>query len=803
MRPETGMRIGEHDMKVIRRFCTKEKMRYLFCILAALLFFLLMLSKDVVYEEYIASDNGGSVELSSGVELTQSWLSNQKKICGINLVFAQRPEAEGKIALQVIDKESGSVVRSAEEELSKISDNVLRLSFGTLKIETTEQFIFQIVFKPADNLTSGSILLKANDNYGGLSLDGKEQGCGLGSSVLYIKSNPLFTMISFVGSILILALCLMQILRREFADVLGVVIIAISLCLYVCGLAFNIEIGVKIIWILAVLGFFFLLYNIAVGKLQIGKLFSFTVLAVLSFYVFSVVYNYNTIITESDEFYHWALTVKDMFYSKHLAFHDGSAVVYTRYPPFMSLIQDYFMCINGAFSVRLLYIAYQFSGFCFLIVCMGRNLVSRKISIYQKMIVAVILAFFPLILYPRYYNLIMIDGFLGVLFAYVLYCFFFGELDRFNVVRIAMGLWALVLTKEMGVVLAGLACAVFIVCKFIEKGRAGLKDVIRIVVMGLTALAVFIGWQLYCQLNISYAMNRYIASAAGMIDNGTGNLEVNRIKYILSVFYKGIFRIFNDIKVGPFYYVLFMVCLVFAAYCMKCFKKQRGYLVAAVTLAIGNVVYFVCMMMLYVLVFSSNEALTAASLDRYLFSYLLGMIYLAVCCCLDMGPRVLGLLLCIVLYFAPMEAVLTLNQTVDKKQALIWGYDEIDANIRSFAEKDDKIYYWCDDSMQMSYRIFRFYICPLLPQDIVDNCTFRYTGAEGKKQTYDLDRIQTILAGYDYVYIANYDEEAKAEYLNVFYDGEDMMSGGIYRVDTGEDGVRLRYIGYSPIRCFY
>lgn len=785
-----------------KKMFDSQKQRYAICILMTIAFCLLFVFKNYTSTEYIAFDGGQAIELYAGSELTQTWFSDKKRICGINLIFEQQPAFDGYVTLEVIDVENGNVVRNAGEKLSQTSAGVLALSFDTLNVKSPTQFIFKISLGQIDEEVPGNITLKTNVNYSGLRIDGVDQNCGLASAVMYVKNSAIFTVFFSMGSILIFAYCFMQIFKREFTDVIGMVIITIPICLYLCGLITGIEVGARIIEILAVIGFVFVLYNIAAGKLEMKKLFPWGVFVLVLLYAVIIIYNYNTIITESDEFNHWALAAKDMFYSNQLPSHEGTTVIITRYPPFMALIQYYFMYINQVFSVRWLFNAYQFSGFCLLLVCMGRGFACKNVGIWRKIIVTIILMIFPLILYPRYFNLIMIDGFLGVLFAYTLYCYFFDELDRFNIIRITMALAALVLTKEMGVILAGLACAAFMICKLIEKGKGGFKDEIKIIIMGLIALGTFISWQIYGYFNLSNAADQYPASATRMISNGSGKLaDSDGIKYAMHVLLSGVTHIFSDIKVGSFHFVLVLCVLMLIAYCVRRRKDQEYHFAAVVVLSVGSLIYFGCMIMLYILVFPSSDALGSASLDRYLFSYLMGMLFLEMSYFLDKDSKVLGVILCTVLYLASFTGVLTPNQTVEKRQTIIWGYDEIDANIRSFAGRKDRIFYLCDNSTQMSYRIFRFYISPLSTQGIAVGCDFGYTSnGEGN---YDIEEIKKVLSTYDYVYIANYEETAKDEYLKLFDEEADLMTGGIYRVDMSGNDLRLLYMGYSPIMRFY
>lgn len=782
----------------------KVQKSVLICILAVFFCCLLFAFKNTTSAENIASNAEQFIELRTGSELTQTWLADKKRICGVRLNFAKLSESGAYIQCKLADKSDGNIVRSVDKSLAEAQDGTLDLIFDTLIVEPNTQLEIQISLQQTEGEQPESVFLKANPDYSGLSIDGQAQNCGLGSSVLYRKNSAVFTVSLTIGCILIFSFCLMQIFGRNFADVVGMAIAGTGILLYVFGLLGSVEKGMILLAVLAAVGFCYLLFHVVTGKFPIRRFFSWSIFAVVIFYIFSMMYNYNVIIAESDEFSHWALAVKDMFYSNQLFSHEGTTVTFTRYPPFMALIQYYFMYINQVFSVRFLYIAYQLSGFCLLIVWAGKYLEDKRNGAFQKVLLILMTVAFPLILYPRYYSLIMIDGFLGILFAYILYCYFFGELDRFNSIRITLGLMALVLTKEMGVVLAGLACLIFMICRGMEKGKDCLKDEIKLVGMGLAAFGAFVSWQMYCRINMPNTVEKSFASATQMISTGANKLTDNgQSEFVISVILNGIKQIFDNIKVGPFSFALILCILPLIVYCVGCQNKRGYHFKAAAVLSIGGFIYFTCLLFLYVTVFPRKDALSAASLDRYLFSYLAGLLLLVMVYFSYRGTRELGILFCLILYLTPVTDVLTPNQMVEKRQELIWGYDEINENLRSFAGAGEKIFFWCDNSQLMSYRIFRFYICPFSTQSVETGCSFRYNDGEGRTHTYDFETIKLVLSDYDYVYVANYDEEARKEYLKLFSDETDLMTGRFYHVESDGDEIKLVDIGYSPIMRYY
>lgn len=784
---------------------SKDKGNIFFCVVVILFFAFMFILKENENTTYIASNANGEVVLDADSVLTQHWLSNKKNLCGIKLGFSQIPEFDAEIIVQLVNKEDEQVVRTATAMLSEIVDGKLKFSFEQYFCPLTTELAVQVYMQDVYGTMqeNSSIWLSVNTDYNGMEIDGQLQNCALAAEVYYMKNRSVFVIFSILCMIMIITYNLMILCRKEFAEVVGLSILSMGLFLYFFGLLGYLEYGIKLLQILSGFGLIYILYNIWKGKCEIKKFLSFTMIGVCLFYVFSIVYNYGTIITDTDEYTHWALAVKDMFYSNQLPLHEGTSVKVTRYPPFMALIQYFFVYQNQVFSEKFLYIAYQFTGFCLLITWFSGK---EKKNILWKSVLYVITFLFPLILYPRFFNTIMIDGFLGVLFAYVLYCYVSEDLNKFNLFRISIGLMALALTKEMGIVLAGIACFVFL-CDQIHQRR---KTALFVIVSGIITLAVFFSWQWYCYTNLQYAPYKEQALAGerltGGIISGTAS-NVSVWEYWIHVLLNGLREVGNNIRIGPVT-SLALICILLTLMYFNAKKEgNKKIFFFFLVLEIGFFLYFLALIFVYIAVFSREEALGTASFDRYLFSYFMGIIYVFIGFMVDgrlkifYGEKALAISACAVIYFASTAELLSLNQFVERKQDLIWGYDDLEEKMHSFMRKDERIFFWCDNTTQMSYRIFSYTASPLRTQ--VLNWSFRYSDAEtDTTKTYELEQIKEMLSEFDYVYIADYDEKAEQVYELLFKDTDEFQKYGIYRVDK-ENGILLEKIGYSPLKRVY
>lgn len=786
----------------------KNRGNALFCIAIIIFLVMIFLLKENVNTTYIASNANDKIALSVDSVLTQHWLSSKKNMCGIKLAFAEIPEFDAEIIVQIINKEDKQVVRTATAMLSEIKDGNLEFTFEQYDCPVTTEFEISVYMRNIDNLIkeNSSVWINVNTDYSGMEIDGESRNCALAAEVLYVKSSPVFVLFSILFTILIVTYSLMIICKREFAEVVGLGMLLIGLLLYLFGMLGELEYGIKFLQISLAFGLIYVLYNIWKGKCEIRKLLSFTMFGVCIFYLFSTLYNYSTIITDTDEYTHWALAVKDMFYSNQLPLHEGTSVKVTRYPPFMALIQYFFMYHNQVFSEKFLYMAYQFTGFCLLSTWFAGK---EKKNFLWKGILYFITFLFPLILYPRFFNSIMIDGFLGVLFAYVLYCYVSEGMNKFNSFRIVAGLMALALTKEMGIVLAGIACFVFL-CDQIYQKR---KTALFVMLSGIATLVVFFSWQWYCYTNLQYAPYKEQALAGerlGSAISGTASVAGNNVsawEYRIHVLLNGLLEIGNNIKIGPITCVTLLCVLLALIYFNAKKEKNKKMFFFFTVLEIGFFLYFLALIFIYIVVFSKEEALGTASFDRYLFSYLMGIIYvfigfmvggrLKIFC----GDKALVISACVVIYFASTTEFLSLNQFVERKQDLIWGYDDLEEKVHSFMKKDEKIFFWCDNTTQMSYRIFTYTVSPLRTQ--VLNWSFRYSDTvTDTMKTYELEQIKATLSDFDYVYIADYDEKAEQVYMQLFKDTDEFEKYGIYKIDKDND-VLLEKIGYSPLKRVY
>lgn len=200
-----------------------------------------------------------------------------------------------------------------------------------------------------------------------------------------------------------------------------------------------------------------------------------------------------------DEYSHWGLAVKDMFFYDSFAKHVNTTVMLPRYVPFATLIEYFFVFAGGIFSQELVYIAYQAAVLNVLIMICG---VGRKRRLYLLPAV-VVMVFLPVIFFRDIYNTIYVDSMLAVFMAYVLICYYTEELKGFNLLRVLGGLFALTLTKDMGMVIAGLLTAIMMADRLYHALHRKKKVLISLLcpcACALFVIGVYFSWQIYMSI---------------------------------------------------------------------------------------------------------------------------------------------------------------------------------------------------------------------------------------------------------------------------------------------------------------
>ena len=299
--------------------------------------------------------------------------------------------------------------------------------------------------------------------------------------------------------------------KRSFAESFPISVFGSILVLYVFGLCNLLRIGVYAVWFV---GFActivcFLRYWQEWRRDKVRPSLSipsaFIVFAFLV--VCSAVFTKNRALVVWDEFSHWALVVKNMFYLDAFGTSEGSTVVFRSYPPSIALFEYYFVRSAGRFTEGALFFSKDVLSFA-LLMPFFRNCDWKNRKFF--FLLCVIAFCIPLVEYPYYYSTVIVDGTLGLLFSYALatYCLS-SQKDLFLFVDLALALFVLTTAKPAGLGLALFTIVIVSVDILISERKApppspsALSGRRRFIWIVLPIFAVLFGkysWTIHCRL---------------------------------------------------------------------------------------------------------------------------------------------------------------------------------------------------------------------------------------------------------------------------------------------------------------
>lgn len=213
-------------------------------------------------------------------------------------------------------------------------------------------------------------------------------------------------------------------LKYRFEQSTAVVLFSLIVVLYLFGLFDLLPIGTLVVLIVAAV---VLCTAIALtirnhNFREFRRLFFTPGFLLFTIAFFVILYaNHGRLVSNRDDFTHWANTVKWMSLLDRFATGTDSYAQFPNYPPAMSLIQYYLQSIHKAlgngFSEWLLYIPFELTAVILLLPALSRIEWKRK-----ALIPAGILFFctccVPGILYPDVYRTLMVDPLVGLLAGY-------------------------------------------------------------------------------------------------------------------------------------------------------------------------------------------------------------------------------------------------------------------------------------------------------------------------------------------------------------------------------------------------
>lgn len=335
-----------------------------------------------------------------------------------------------------------------------------------------------------------------------------------------------------------------------------------------------------------------------------------------------------------DEFSHWGLTVKNMYYLDKLSVFNRSTTFFKSYPPALALLQ-YFFVRPG----KNVWLGYQEGATIFAFNMMMLSLlipltkfIKRKGGL-NPLCAALVIFLVPMVKAEDgglAWTTIYSDLMLSIQFCYILTTYFIRkEENYFSLFSIISAMGIMCLTKETGVALAFICIFIIFADRFLYNRHGFVHRNWFILVMSIGfVLGIKYSWDAYCIYAGAKRVWKYdsIDYVAKIISLIIGNEEIWRYDVILH------FSEYLGKRINFANAVVSLSCVGYIAlwyflmqiHCWISRCRNKTFSLWALS-SVSFAVYLGSLLLLYLYSFSQQEALDCASFARYVSIFSTGM----------------------------------------------------------------------------------------------------------------------------------------------------------------------------------
>lgn len=497
-------------------------------------------------------------------------------------------------------------------------------------------------------------------------------------------------------------------LKKKIEQVIPISVVEIIVIIYISGLLDNLQAGVNIVQLLTIIQFIFIVITI-IKKDKENKLKELVKnivtpgLVIYAFlFVISIMINNNRIFEDYDEFNHWAVIIKNMFMYNTYGTNPETIVRFNEYPPFTAVFQYLFLAVQKVYREDTIIIAQNLLYFSIIIPvtkCMNWDK-----SLKKSLLIVPLVIFLPMIFYENFFLDILVDGILGVMFAYTIFSAFEEEDIKFKYMKILSGELMLCLTKTSGIGLAVLSIIIIFIKLIINRKRnkQNFKNEIKAISIVILITLVFTtAW--YAKVRNSekrWDFKQYVE----IDDNKEKEQKQIAKTFIFSVFLK---QTITERNLTVFSVILIFICM--QAYTIKKVnKKEYNYYSFAILISIP--LYLTSLLITYATIFEMIEAQQLTCFNRYVSTILLAYVVFQMFVLMQIHeenyPRSLCLVIAMIVALIPLENIET--KYINGKSYVITSNinRDIYTKIKKYKnelEATDKILYISGPKANMEY----------------------------------------------------------------------------------------------------
>ena len=603
--------------------------------------------------------------------------------------------------------------------------------------------------------------------------------------------------------------CGAALLGKRFEEMLPITCCVAALAVFLFGLVGLLPVGPVFLLLAAFAGYAFSLFRLLRKKALAGffsRLFTPGFVCFVLLYAMLLVLNRGVMFTGSDAFGHWGLVVKEMLRLGDFSTSPLSVDKFANYPPIMPVFQYFLQRLLFLFGGRTqisewhVQFAYQIFSLSFLIPFMKHTGWRRPISAFFGFGV---ICSAPMVIFPYFYNTILIDSFLGVVFAYAMVMVLTERFsDKWDVLGIGAALSVLVLAKDSGIsfaliVLLTLACMVY----------AGRKTIAVRWKLLLTILAFILLpkllWKIHLVLRHCDLAHASSAGPGDYIRFLTLRDDSGYRYQALSLFLRLLYGTAYHFTLGnaeiPYIYIL--VAILFLNYLLQPVLKRGGILgqrasgLFCPVLNLHLILYTVGLLYVYLFRMPVHDAVGLSEMDRYFNTVLLSIWLVQLLLVMELFFRSEGAqksLLCflltgLILLMVPISELLGLvgRSNVRASQDFRAPYEAVVSALHELAAPEDRIFTVSQttgvENVADDQRIFIYSFLP----NYSESYNLGDSEWSGDFQT-DIncpELTRTLRADFDFFVLYRVNDYFMEHYSDAFENPEEIFPYSIYRVN--------------------
>lgn len=520
---------------------------------------------------------------------------------------------------------------------------------------------------------------------------------------------------------------------------------------------------------------------------------------IIPFVVFYLAIDTNFKFLLWDEFSYWASSAKIIFETNAL-FNNDSPIFFKSYPPLQQLFQYYFAKLSFWSEKNVLFA--QTFWVLSALLCVAGSFVKKPVHTAVAFLASCSFLYF----FEYSYSTIYSDPLMGVCFTACLALAFEQDGSKGRALIFFIGVAALLLLKEIAVLLAMVSVAVFMI-SFVstnnpqslsarDKWLACLKS-LAVGTLGL--IAVVQSWAWYVakiegtrDLAANSLKSLLEPALQGRVDKTLAEFIVRVLKpgYLHIAQYKQLYS--PSVLTLATAFILISLGLVYFA------KKAERLKIGGNLLLIagGAAGYTVALLISYLLIFTEYEGIRLASFERYLSTYILAwllIVYALVASRLEnwrgalalLGQLALALALALyapAAYFKDVRKIESQGETL----AVRLSTEAFAAQIKPHLKTGDKIYFIAQKSNGLERTMFYYAMLPFTTS------TFWCWSIGPKYFEGDVWTCQThlqgLLKGFDYLALFNGDQQFWDQERALFDAASLNKVSGLFKINR-ENGV--------------